>query len=203
MVLRRRRSHPDVDAAGRGDVVAQCVRNGAAVDATDELVGKRPDRERVIEERLSRLPERPLRCEPLGQRCVREQLLPCEATVDSDQAGLVRQHLPDGHRALAALRELGPVRRDRRVEVELPALNEQCDHDRGGALAARVHGEQRVGLHPAPSGAIHDALGADVHAELGAVCRVGVAVRSERLVDGLEWGHCRVTLRQRRWPEPN
>ena len=177
---------------GPGDVLPQHLGDRAAVDPTHELVGEDPDRQGVVEERLPRMPERALRGEPLGQRCVVQQLLPREPTVDAVQARLMGQQLAHRHAALAALRELWPVRGDRRVEIELLPLDEQRHDHRRGPLAAGVHRQEAVDLHPLRH--IDHALARDVHGELGAVGRVGIAVRLERLVHGLERRHRRLLV---------
>ena len=178
VVLRRGRAHPQVDGAWRRDVVAQHLGHRSPVDTAHDLVGQRADREAVVHERLTRLPERALRGESLGERLVRHQLLPREAAIDSRQAGLMRQQLAHGDHVLAALCELGPVLRDIRVEVELAAFDQERDDDCGRPLAARVHGQQRVRSHVAHS-EVDDALTADVHRELRAERRIRLEEPSE------------------------
>ena len=70
-------------------------------------------------------------------------------------------------------------------------MHEQGDHHGGGALAAGVHGQERVDGQRRPAGEIDDLLGADVDAQLRAEGRVGVAVGAEQLVDGVERRHPR------------
>ena len=58
--------------------------------------------------------------------------------------GAVPQHMADGDLPLAVVRELGPVRRHRIVQVEQTGLDELVDHDRDVRLARGEEPEQRV-----------------------------------------------------------
>src|SRR5688572_16005605 len=68
--------------------------------------------------------------------------------VVGDQPAAVEQQMLDGDRVLPVLPEFGDVRRDRRVQVDLPALGQYQDRRRGGhRLGHRGEVEDGVGRH--------------------------------------------------------
>ena len=94
--------------------------------------------------------------------------------VDRGEPGAVRQHPCHRDRALALLRELGPVLRDGRVRVEEPSFDQLVRCDRGDALRAREHDDDGVAF-PRPrvvavcetSPHVDDRLAVAVHAARG------------------------------------
>ena len=66
--------------------------------------------------------------------------------VDRRQPGLVAEQPPHRDVLLARLAELGPVRDDRRVDVEQPALREEVRARGRRALGRREHDLQRVAV---------------------------------------------------------
>ena len=92
-----------------------------------------------------------------------------------DHAARVREHVAHQHALLARLRELRPVARDRRVEIDEPAIDQDVRAERAHALRHRVHDDDGV-LGPrhralqvlvaAPQ--VDDLLAVLVHAHRGA-----------------------------------
>ena len=64
-------------------------REGLAGDALNEFGHHDADRERVVAVRCARSPQRSHRREPLGHRVVGHEVLDCESSGESNQAGLV------------------------------------------------------------------------------------------------------------------
>ena len=114
----------------------------------------------------------------LGRRDARGHVVPVEhlATVldhvlDAVEAGLVAHHLADRGPLLAALGELGPVRRDRCVVVDQPPVHVHVQQRGGHALRGGEGDAERV-LFPGRS---HEVAGSapDVHDLLAPVVDAG------------------------------
>ena len=106
----------------------------------------------------------------LGQQVCRTVLaqprLGGDAGVRLWQSGLMAQQLSDGDRCLVRGAELRPVVGHGRVEVEQSAVDQECHGERGGALAAGVHGHDGVGWNAV--GEIQHHLAGDAHTQLRA-----------------------------------
>ena len=149
---------PDVEVRAERfrDLLAEERADGAAVDAPHELTLEVPLGDRVVPDRGPGLPPRRL----LGQ--VRADLVPLvqvrrrERRVETRQPGAVTHHVAHEHAVFAARRELGPVLRDRRVEVEHAPVGEHQHAERRHGLRARVDVDDRV-LDPRIAVGVRDA----------------------------------------------
>ena len=178
--------------SGSRDLVAEERADAAAVDASHHLPEQVAVGDRVVAVRGPGVPQRLLLlerpdhgvpCEHVGRR---------ELGVERRQSCLVAQQVAHRDPFLAGLRELGPVARDRKVDVELAALGEQVHARRGRAFRAREDELQRVGAVEGAGVAVGDAaphvddLGAvDVERVARAHLAVLLEVAGERVADGL------------------
>jgi hypothetical protein len=111
----------------------------------------------VIAVRAARLPPRlllrqqPCHLAPVVDRLDRDLLR------DGAEPGLVREQPAHRQLALAALRELRPVARDGRVEVERALVHEAVRGDRRDALGRRVDVRERVALPGLRALRVHEA----------------------------------------------
>ena len=177
-----------------GDLLAEERADAAAVDATHELALQVPLGDRVVADCGSGLPPQHL----LGE--VRADLVPlvevrrCERRVEAREPGAVTHHVPHEHAVLAALRELGPVLRDRRVEVEQAAVGEHQHAERCHRLRARVHVDDRVldprvtGRVPGAAPQVDDGFTVDRQRDARAHFESGVEVAFERATNRFEPG---------------
>ena len=92
------------------------------------------------------LPVGLLHLERVDHRLPRQRLLARQLGVDRGQSRLVTEQPADRDAVLPGLSELGPVRDDRRVQVELAALREQVRTRGRRALGRREHDLQRVAV---------------------------------------------------------
>ncbi len=188
---------PEVDAERIADLLTPeragraVLRVGPANDLADEpAVGAH-----VVTVLRSRLPDRLLPRERVDHALPRQRFFQREVAFDERESGLMRHRLTDGDRALAVGRELRPQRRDRRLGVERPPLDQQVGADRGDTLRRGVHQHERI-LLPAHSvrrvgetaPEIDDGFPVEVHAHCRADFPAVVEVPGERVDDRFEFG---------------
>ena len=126
--------------------------------------------------------------ELVDHRLPRAKLVEAEAPVDGDQTRLVRQQPAHRNVFLAVGRELRPVLRDRRVDVEVATLREHRREDRGHPLRRREAQDDGVLLPRATGLSVGDAapqvdhrLAVLVHGHRRAVFLTLVEVGAERV----------------------
>ena len=133
-----------VDAERPGDPVAEQRADRASVGAARDLAHEVTERDAVIAVRRTRLPPGFLRGEGAHHRVPVRQRPHRHRPRDGREAGLVGEQVAHGKLVLPRGRELRPVARHRRVEIDRAALDELEEHDRGQALRAREHARDRV-----------------------------------------------------------
>ena len=135
--------------SGRGDFLAEELANRPAVDAAHELADQVPVGQRVIAVGGPRFPpgrfvgERGRHRRPVVEGLARQRL------ADPRQPRGVAEEVARRDRLLAVRGELGPVARDRRVDVELAAIDQHVRAQRGDRLGGREDVDDRVLLSTA------------------------------------------------------
>ena len=191
--VRLGKSDPQVEIERFGNLLAKERAERATGDAAHDLADEMAVRERVVAVARAGRPQRRLLGEPVHDE------LPVAVPVlgnrlrERGEPGLMCEQHAHGDRVLAVLRELRPVRRDRRVEVELAARDEHVRAQRGGALGARPDHADRVAFpRPpgrgvgAPAPEVDDRLAVERHADGGADLAALGEVAFERVADRLE-----------------
>ena len=149
-----RRADPEVGAERAGDLVAEVGADAAAADAAHQLADEPAEAQRVIAVLRARLPPRRLRGVGARHGVPVEERRGRQRRVDGDEPRAVVEQPAHGDRSLVRLRELGPVARHRRVEVELALVCEPVRAERGHALRGREQVHDRVGRPGARAGRV-------------------------------------------------
>ena len=207
MVGRRRRDHVgdagvvlgagadvEVGAERAGHLVGEERAERSARHALDDLAQQVALADGVIAGLRTGLPPRGLRGVQRDELVVVEQVLLGERLIPARQPGGVAQHVARGHRLLAGGGELGPVRGDRLVQVELTSVGEDQAAQRGHRLGGRPHVDDGVrlprplavvvGRRAAPQ--VDDQLAVDGQRHRRPDVALGLEVRLERVPHRLE-----------------
>ncbi len=153
MVLGVGEADVEIHAEGLGDRLAEVSAERLARHAPHHLADEPPERDRVIAVRAAGLPPRRFRRErrhhgvPIVERFSRQELF------HRGESRAVAQEKTNGDRSLSRLGELGPVARDRRVEIDAALLDQLVQTERGHALRGREDVDDRVAL---PGAASHE-----------------------------------------------
>lgn len=100
----------------------------------------------------------------------------------------MREQLADRYGALALLREFGPVRGHRGVQVNQPVLHQQAECERGHTLGAGEHTRHRIGRGIGSAHQVNHFCSLVVDGELGTVAGLGVEHGIKKIPDGCEQG---------------
>jgi hypothetical protein len=192
-VLGRGQPDPEVEAERTGEFVAEIAPERAPADPAHHLAHEPTERDRVVAVARAGLPVRRLTRECAGHRVPVQAGLRAQRLVDRGEARAVVEQEPHGDPLLARRRELGPVARDGRLDVEGAARGEPVRAQCGGALRARVHHHERV-FAPGPlargvgeaTPQVDDALPVDDRAQRGAELAVRGEVVRERVAHARE-----------------
>jgi len=194
-VLGRGEADVQVEPERAGDLVAQVRADGLAAHAPDHLAHQPAVRDGVVAVVLVGGPPRLLRSERGGHARPVEHRLGRQRLADGGEAGAMIEQRPHAHVPLPCGRELGPVLRDRRIEVEQPLIDEAMRADRGETLGRREDGDEGVTLPRLGARAVHragpeidDGPPIERDGERGAELGGRGERRGEGLADALEAG---------------
>ena len=164
----------EVESERAGHFLGEEGAERAAADPAHDLADQVAVGDGVVAVGGSGLPEGLLGGERFGHRVPGPHLFPGQRGVQRRQAGLVGEQEANRQLFLPRLRELGPVGRHGRVEVEAALLGQEVGADRGGALGGREDELERlVVVRPVPltvegaAAEVDDLAAAQVHAEGG------------------------------------
>ena len=128
-----------IDAERRGDLVAIELTEALGRDAADDLADEKAERSDVIGGLRARRPDRRLRRQRLGHRLPIIDRARPKIVGQERQAAAMIEHPADEQRFFAVRGEFRPVARNRRVEIDLAAIDQHMQAGRGHCLADR-HG---------------------------------------------------------------
>ena len=149
VMLRGRQADVHVDAERLGDLDAQELAEGAAGDPPGDLAEDEPEGHHVIALRGAGRPQRFGGGDVAAHAVPVQGLLRGQPGAGPDHPGAMPHHHRDGDVFLAGLAELRPVRRHRRIQVDLGAVGQQMHAGAGEGLGAGEDAGQRV-LGPRP-----------------------------------------------------
>jgi hypothetical protein len=147
-------AHEEIEGGWTGDGLAEVRAEGLARDASDHLADEEPLHVDEVSVAGTGLPPRCLGGEGLRHEIPAAPRVRRERPGDGRKSRLVRQQVPHRKTRLAGLGELGPVPRDRRVQIEPAVLDEtERAHGRDG-LPDGVEVDDRVTLPGARPGGV-------------------------------------------------
>ena len=192
-ILARGQADVEVGAEGGRDLLAEERADRPSGHAPHDLALQVALGDRVVPGPRPRRPPGRLRGEPFDARLpVVQHGRVLERRIEAREAGGMAHHVGDRDRLLAVLRELGPVGRDRRREVDLAPVGEHQHAERSHGLGRRVHVDDRVALPGTavririPGPEVHDELAVPGHGHAGALLEALVEVGRESVPHALE-----------------
>ena len=182
----------DVEVQRACKALGHKASDAPACGALDDLARQPAVRTCVVTVGGVRLPQRLLGGKRVDHWIPGIHVLQRYRSVDCGQAGAVAEQPADEDLLFAGLRELRPVARHGRVEVELALLREQMGGDGDHALGGggdHLQGFGGIGLAAGGPGAapqVDHRFAVEVDAASGADIAVLLEVRRERVADSLE-----------------
>ena len=202
VMLRGRQADVHVDAERLGDLDAQELAEGAAGDAPGDLAEDEPEGHHVIALRGAGRPPRFGGGDVAAHAVPVQGLLRGQPGAGPDHPGAMSHHHCDGDVFLAGLAELRPVRRHRRIQVDLGAVGQQMHAGAGEGLGAGEDAGQRVlGPRPLPgrigptAPQVDGQIALDPHRDRGADFAAFDEVPLKGVTDLAEAGSARAAMR--------